>query len=240
MNSPIRIEGAESRMSETKRTALPNFDPARIRPGRCRPAGRSACRSRCAIATWIRLPTIACSSPPFGRPGRRRVGWNRREDAQVHRLKAAPEQRRRIEARKNSPISVAPAQHDQLVHRLRRRPSARATAMSLRGPGTAPAVVVLMGLRPSAAERSSQREVASTTKEMTNSRKPSAKQRRQLQAARQALRELHRDDRGDGVARSNSEVAMRLALPMTKVTAMVSPSARPRPSMMPPTTEMRV
>ena len=33
---------------------------------------------------------------------------------------------------------------------------------------------------------------------------------------------------------------IRLALPMTKVTAMVSPSARPRPSMMPPTTETRV
>ncbi len=33
---------------------------------------------------------------------------------------------------------------------------------------------------------------------------------------------------------------MWLALPMTKVTAMVSPSARPRPSMMPPTTETRV
>src|SRR5258706_3713836 len=33
-----------------------------------------------------------------------------------------------------------------------------------------------------------------------------------------------------------SEVARRCALPMTKVTAMVSPSARPRPSMMPPIT----
>jgi len=33
-----------------------------------------------------------------------------------------------------------------------------------------------------------------------------------------------------------SEAERRCALPMTKVTAMVSPSARPRPSMMPPTT----
>ena len=39
---------------------------------------------------------------------------------------------------------------------------------------------------------------------------------------------------------SKIDVAMRLALPMTKVTAIVSPSARPRPSMTPPTTEMRV
>ena len=33
-----------------------------------------------------------------------------------------------------------------------------------------------------------------------------------------------------------SEVGSRLALPITKVTAMVSPSARPSPSMMPPMT----
>ena len=32
------------------------------------------------------------------------------------------------------------------------------------------------------------------------------------------------------------EVGMRLALPITKVTAMVSPKARPSPSMMPPIT----
>jgi len=32
----------------------------------------------------------------------------------------------------------------------------------------------------------------------------------------------------------------RFALPMTKVTAIVSPSARPRPSITPPTTPMRV
>ena len=38
----------------------------------------------------------------------------------------------------------------------------------------------------------------------------------------------------------NSEVVMRLVLPMTKVTAMVSPNARPSPSMMPPTTETLV
>src|SRR6266481_5836236 len=36
------------------------------------------------------------------------------------------------------------------------------------------------------------------------------------------------------------EVLMRCALPMTKVTAIVSPSARPRPSMTPPTTPIRV
>ena len=38
----------------------------------------------------------------------------------------------------------------------------------------------------------------------------------------------------------NRLVAIRLVLPMTKVTAIVSPSARPRPSMIPPTTETRV
>ncbi len=35
---------------------------------------------------------------------------------------------------------------------------------------------------------------------------------------------------------SNSEVLIRYALPMTNVTAIVSPSARPRPSMTPPIT----
>ena len=38
----------------------------------------------------------------------------------------------------------------------------------------------------------------------------------------------------------NSDVEIRLVLPITKVTAIVSPSARPSPSMMPPTTETRV
>ena len=38
----------------------------------------------------------------------------------------------------------------------------------------------------------------------------------------------------------NRLVEMRSVFPITKVTAMVSPSARPRPSMMPPTTEARV
>ena len=36
------------------------------------------------------------------------------------------------------------------------------------------------------------------------------------------------------------EPEMRCALPITKVTAMVSPSARPRPSMTPPMTPTRV
>ena len=35
---------------------------------------------------------------------------------------------------------------------------------------------------------------------------------------------------------SNSEALILYALPMTNVTAIVSPSARPRPSMMPPIT----
>jgi hypothetical protein len=38
----------------------------------------------------------------------------------------------------------------------------------------------------------------------------------------------------------NSDHDKVLALPMTKVTAMVSPSARPRPSMTPPTTPVLV
>jgi hypothetical protein len=37
----------------------------------------------------------------------------------------------------------------------------------------------------------------------------------------------------------NSETFTSCALPMTNVTAIVSPSARPRPSMMPPTTPTR-
>ena len=40
-------------------------------------------------------------------------------------------------------------------------------------------------------------------------------------------------------AGSAIEAAMRWALPMTNVTAMVSPSARPRPSMQPPMTPTR-
>src|SRR5213078_1776843 len=38
---------------------------------------------------------------------------------------------------------------------------------------------------------------------------------------------------------ASSDEPMRCALPMTKVTAMVSPSARPRPSMMPPIMPVR-
>jgi hypothetical protein len=39
---------------------------------------------------------------------------------------------------------------------------------------------------------------------------------------------------------ANIDPEMRCALPITKVTAMVSPSARPRPSMTPPITPTRV
>src|ERR1700728_4622193 len=42
------------------------------------------------------------------------------------------------------------------------------------------------------------------------------------------------------VAGDNSEAAIVCELPMTKVTAIVSPSARPRPSITPPTTPIRV
>jgi hypothetical protein len=55
------------------------------------------------------------------------------------------------------------------------------------------------------------------------------------------LAELVGQRRGDrGCPGANRLPTMRLALPMTKVTAMVSPSARPRPSMMPPMTPTRV
>ena len=48
-------------------------------------------------------------------------------------------------------------------------------------------------------------------------------------------------NRGDEIVvpGASSEVLTRWALPITNVTAMVSPSARPSPSMMPPTTPVR-
>ena len=48
--------------------------------------------------------------------------------------------------------------------------------------------------------------------------------------------ELVRERGRDGIAGENSDALIRYALPITNVTAIVSPSARPRPSMMPPIT----
>ena len=73
---------------------------------------------------------------------------------------------------------------------------------------------------------------------MTNNRKPSANSvvRCRSAASPNSLASTEAMD----VPGENSEVGMRLALPITKVTAMVSPSARPSPSMTPPMTPLWV
>ncbi|MNT97732.1 hypothetical protein D3C72_2401180 [compost metagenome] len=71
-------------------------------------------------------------------------------------------------------------------------------------------------------------------KVMTNSRKPSANSAEMWKSAA-SPNSLASVDAIE-VPGENSEVGMRLALPITKVTAMVSPSARPNPSMTPPIT----
>src|SRR3989338_11122444 len=67
----------------------------------------------------------------------------------------------------------------------------------------------------------------STTKVITNSRKPSANnvERWKSAASPNSLASVEAIE----VPGEKRDVGMRLALPITKVTAMVSPRARPRP-----------
>ena len=88
--------------------------------------------------------------------------------------------------------------------------------------------------------RSSKREIASTMNEMTNRMKPSASSEESFRLPAGLSGNSSATIEAMVLPGPNRLVEMRLALPMTKVTAIVSPSARPRPSMMPPTTETRV
>src|SRR5690348_4437429 len=86
--------------------------------------------------------------------------------------------------------------------------------------------------------RSIRRETRSTTKVTTNSRKPSA-----ISAERcvptASLNSLAMEEEMEVPGISSDEV-MLYALPSTKVTAIVSPRARPSPRKMPPITAERV
>src|SRR5262249_4893188 len=78
-----------------------------------------------------------------------------------------------------------------------------------------------------------------TAKVMTNSTTPSATSEELYRSPVASVNSLAMDAEMV-VPGASSEGLMRCALPMTKVTAMVSPSARPRPSMMPPMVPARV
>jgi len=73
---------------------------------------------------------------------------------------------------------------------------------------------------------------AKTKKVITNSKKPSANNEDIWKSAA-SPNSLAKVDAMD-VPGENNEVGMRLALPITKVTAMVSPKARPKPNITPP------
>src|SRR5262249_46041859 len=80
---------------------------------------------------------------------------------------------------------------------------------------------------------------ASTMKVITNSNRPSVTSDDTYVSPTAPVNSLASAAEID-VPGARSEALMRWALPITKVTAIVSPSARPRPSMMPPTTPTRV
>ena len=75
---------------------------------------------------------------------------------------------------------------------------------------------------------------ANTTKVITKSKNPSAKSVEKWKPSA-SPNSLARTDAME-VPGENSEVGIRFALPITKVTAMVSPKARPKPSITPPIT----
>ena len=82
------------------------------------------------------------------------------------------------------------------------------------------------------------RAAAITAKVMRNSSAPSATSEEVYRSPTASVNSLAIEAEMV-VPGASSEELMRCALPMTKVTAMVSPSARPRPSMMPPTMPVR-
>src|SRR6185437_9432118 len=86
--------------------------------------------------------------------------------------------------------------------------------------------------------RSIRREISSTTKVTTNSRKPSATSAERC-VPTASLNSLAMEEEIEAPGINNDEV-MVYALPSTKVTAIVSPSARPSPRKMPPITAERV
>src|SRR5450755_2272909 len=93
-----------------------------------------------------------------------------------------------------------------------------------------------------AIRRSSRRNIACaaaiTVNVMMNNRSPSAINEEVYRSPTASVNSLAMDEE-IVVPGANKDELTRCALPMTKVTAMVSPSARPNPSMIPPTIPTR-
>src|ERR1700722_6485622 len=86
--------------------------------------------------------------------------------------------------------------------------------------------------------RSSACAAAITVKEMRNNNRPNAIRDEVYRSPTASVNSLAMDEE-IVVPGANNEVLMRCSLPITKVTAMVSPSARPRPNITPPTMPTR-
>ena len=89
--------------------------------------------------------------------------------------------------------------------------------------------------RPCASCAISMRDSASTMNVSTNSTRPSAISDARCTGSAASLNSLASAEAIE-LPGANSDALILYALPMTNVTAIVSPSARPRPSMMPPIT----
>src|ERR1700722_15605054 len=125
MNSPIRIDGADSNTSDTKRTALASGEVAPYSARYVPASSPIGVPIRVPIPVWINVPTIAFSKPPFD-PG----GFVMLVNTESPRP-AAPFQTsvNRIDASNSNPINVARAQSALTIRlaRYRRRPSLRET-----------------------------------------------------------------------------------------------------------------
>src|SRR5689334_8743587 len=102
-----------------------------------------------ASATWIRLPVMALSRPPFEPGGRVTSVKTERFSAPKPLTKSVA----RIEARKTRPIVVAASDRPRTraSARLRRRPSRAVVAVSFTGAGTERVLVLIgSGLQPGA------------------------------------------------------------------------------------------
>ena len=86
-----------------------------------------------------------------------------------------------------------------------------------------------------ASDESIQRDAARTQNESANNVKPSVINAEKCAGSDASLNSFASEEAIE-LPGSNNFAEMLYALPITKVTAIVSPSARPRPSMMPPIT----